>query len=308
MTNDMSKLQDELEIRTLSARFAEAATLRDVDAFVDTWATDGVWRISPPIDRTFVGREEIAAAIPQMLAMWQWFVQMPLSGTIELAGDEAQGRWLVTERARPAHGEGGHYNHGLYDDAYVREGGRWRFRSRTYHYLYLDESPPAGAGFQLKPTSVAPRVRRAASLADVDRWLAAWNSHDIDRILALFEDDMVMFQPQNPRPLTKADVGRFFVTLFNAFPDIHFERSADPTIDGLHVASWERVTGTMKGEFPDPASGARLPPTGRSFDIPGAMHLVYRPNGRLASVQIYWDRQLFAQQLGLVPTSQLPSR
>lgn len=307
MANDLSRLQDELEIRALPARFAEAATLRDHDAFVETWAEDGIWRISPPIDRTFAGRQAIAAAIPRMLALWEWFVQIPSSGTVQLAGDEASGRWLVTERARPASGDGGHFNVGLYEDAYVREQGRWKFRSRTYHYLYLDESAPAGRGFSLDGGRLAAPPRAAASVADVDRWLDAWNSHDIDRILALFDEDAVMFQPQNPRPLGKSDVGRFFGVLFTAFPDIRFERSAAPTVDGLHVASWERVTGTMKAEFPDPATGARLAPTGRSFDIPGAMHLVYRPGGRLASVHIYWDRLLFLQQLGLLP-SQAPGR
>ncbi len=308
MTSDPSRVHDELQIRSLTARFAEAAVLRDYAAFAETWAADGVWRITPPIDRTFVGRDEIAAAIPNMLALWEWFVQLPVSGTIAFAGDEAYGRWLMTERARPVHGDGGHFNHGLYDDHYVRERGEWRFRSRTYHYLYLDDSAPAGRGFRLETSALAARPRGAATIADIERWLAAWNSHDIDRILALFDEDMVMYQPQNPKPLGKADVARFFGLLFSAFPDIRFERSAEPTIDGLQAASWERVTGTMTGEFLDPATGARLAPTGRSFDIPGAMRLVYRPNGRLASVHIYWDRLLFSQQLGLLPGPASASR
>ncbi len=135
---------------------------------------------------------------------------------------------------------------------------------------------------------------------DVYAWLNAWNSHDLDRILALFAEDAVVHQPQNPAPLTKAELRTFFAMLFSAYPDIHFA-SDGHLVAGHEAASWEIVTGTMLGPFTDPATGRAVPPTGRSFRIPGAMRIQYDDDRKIRSVRIYWDRALFAQQLGLLP-------
>lgn len=133
----------------------------------------------------------------------------------------------------------------------------------------------------------------------VHRWLDAWNSHDIEQIKALFTDDMVMYQPQNPKPLNKENTLNYFAGLFGTYPDIHFA-SDGFLIQGLEVASWEIVTATMTGPFHDPATGHTIPPTGKAFEILGAMRLKYSPDGLINSVRIYWDRQSLAQQLGLV--------
>ncbi len=135
--------------------------------------------------------------------------------------------------------------------------------------------------------------------ADVRRWLDAWNSHDINRIVALFSDDVVMHQPQNPQPLTKDGLAAFFSMLFKSYGDIAFELQGH-TIQGREVASWERVTGTMTGAFTDPATGNVIEPTHKSFDILGAMHLSYGDNRLIREVRIYWDRLAMMTQVGLL--------
>jgi SnoaL-like domain len=137
---------DDLAIRNLVASFALAAMQRDYQRFSETWAPNGTWRISPPINVEFTTRANIASAIPSMLARWEWFIQIPHSGVITLDGHSATGEWIMSERAKPATGGGGHFNHGLYRDVYVRHGERWMFAERTYHYLYIDQSEPAGQG------------------------------------------------------------------------------------------------------------------------------------------------------------------
>jgi steroid delta-isomerase-like uncharacterized protein len=135
--------------------------------------------------------------------------------------------------------------------------------------------------------------------ADVQRWLDAWNSHDIDKIVALFTDDVMMHQPQNPQPLTKDGLAGFFSMLFKSYADIRFDLQGH-TIEGREVASWERVTGTMTGAFTDPATGNIIEPTHKSFDILGAMHLSYGDGGLIREVRIYWDRLLMMTQVGLL--------
>lgn len=125
----------------LVSRFAIAANLKDYEAFTATWATDGVWRIMPPIDVTIQGCHTINEGICGLLGKWEWFVQIPHEGVITLKDeDHATGRWIISERAKPAHGEGGHFNHGIYLDHYVRENGQWKCARRGYNYRYLDES------------------------------------------------------------------------------------------------------------------------------------------------------------------------
>jgi ketosteroid isomerase-like protein len=57
--------------------------------------------------------------------------------------------------------------------------------------------------------------------ADVDRWAVAWNSHDIDTVMALFAPDVVIDQPENPKPLHINGVRAFFGMIFKAYPDFH---------------------------------------------------------------------------------------
>ena len=139
----------------------------------------------------------------------------------------------------------------------------------------------------------------AITKADVHRWLDAWNSHDIKRISDLFTEDVIMHQPQNPVPLTKEALLRYFGGLFGTYPDIHFETDG-MVLEGLQAASWEIVTGTMLGVFKDPATGNDVQPTGKSFKIPGAMRLVYTEESLIKEVTIYWDRMLLMAQVGLL--------
>ena len=135
--------------------------------------------------------------------------------------------------------------------------------------------------------------------ADVEKWIGAWNTHDLEKIAALFAEDAVMFQPQNPKPLTKEAMLGYFGMLFKSYADINFA-SEGATIENNEVASWEIVTGTMTGEFHDPATGKTIAPTNKSFKVDGAMHIVYNDAGQIKSVKIYWDRMDMYQQVGLL--------
>ncbi len=147
--------------------------------------------------------------------------------------------------------------------------------------------------------SISTKTKQMITKNEVYEWLDAWNSHDMNKILDLFADSALVYQPQNPEPLTKDKVAFFFSNLFKTYPDIHFETDGY-IIEGNEVASWEIVTGTMTGDFHDPATGKMVAPTGKSFKIPGAMRIIYDDTKKIASVRIYWDRLSFNQQLGLI--------
>jgi len=64
-----------------------------------------------------------------------------------------------------------------------------------------------------------------------DEWIAAWNSHDLDRILAHYEDDFEMSSPvirivagePSGKLRGKTAVGAYWSRALQRSPDLHFE-------------------------------------------------------------------------------------
>jgi len=145
-------------------------------------------------------------------------------------------------------------------------------------------------------------VRETAPIthADVDRWAAAWNSHEIETVMALFAPNVAIDQPENPKPLDLAGTRAFFGMIFKAYPDFHVVvRQA--VVEGNTAVSIEQVTGTWSGPFIDPATGVSTPGNGRKFDHPGVMVLTYREDHKITHVSIYWDQLTVDRQLGITP-------
>jgi steroid delta-isomerase-like uncharacterized protein len=136
--------------------------------------------------------------------------------------------------------------------------------------------------------------------ADLDRWQAAWNSRDIDTVLALFASDARIDQPENPKPLDLKAARGFFGMIFRAYPDFHIVVRRG-IIEGMTAVSVEQVTGTWRGPFVDPASGKSTPRNGRHFDHPGVMVIDYAPDHRIEHLAIYWDQLIVDHQLGITP-------
>ena len=167
----------------------------------------------------------------------------------------------------------------------------------------LAASPLQAAAAALAPVNGAPGDEAASGQgpithADIQVWADAWNSHDIDTVMALFSPDVVIHQPANPKPLDTAGIHHFFSMIFQAYPDFHVVVT-DAVVDGLKGVSIEEVTGTWSGPYTDPATGKTMPGNGRKFDHPGVMVLTYQPDHKIKQVDIYWDRLQVNQQLGL---------
>ena len=150
-------------------------------------------------------------------------------------------------------------------------------------------SPVASIG---APTDVTHR--------DVAIWAAAWNSHNINTVLALFDRNVQIDQPENSKPLDYDGARKFFSMIFKAYPDFHVAvRQA--IVDGNTAVSVEEVTGTWSGPFIDPSTGKTTPGNGRHFDHPGAMVISYNAAHKIVHVSIYWDQLTVDHQLGISP-------
>ena len=125
----------------------------------------------------------------------------------------------------------------------------------------------------------------------------AWNRHDPAAIVAAFAEGGTYSDPNAPDGLSGAAIADYAGELFAAFPDLSFDvRGAAPAGDGVVGVRWTK-RGTNTGSF------RGSPPTGSTVALPGADFIVVE-GGKISSVEGYFDRRTFAEQLGFQVTVQ----
>ncbi len=89
--------QDYFDIRQLCERYVDAVNRRDAEAWVETWAPDGVWEY---------GLNDPAKGHSELIEFWNYVMQnmdavflTVDSGVVDSVGEEeAKARWYHTER------------------------------------------------------------------------------------------------------------------------------------------------------------------------------------------------------------------
>jgi steroid delta-isomerase-like uncharacterized protein len=133
----------------------------------------------------------------------------------------------------------------------------------------------------------------------MERWAAAWNSHEPERLLELMTEDIVYDDSAWPETMRgHADVRAFLDHSWRAFPDLTFEGVGSPLIaaDEPRAAFWWRGRGTNSGPIDPPG----VPPTGKRVEFEGADFHEYR-DGKVARLRIVFDMADVSRQLGLLP-------
>jgi len=90
-----------------------------------------------------------------------------------------------------------------------------------------------------------------------NEWIAAWNSHDLDRIMSHYANELEFYSPLiiklniNPdgRITHKTDLRDYFKIGLEKFPDLHF--SLNNVLVGLNsvVLYYGSVNNTLSAEF-----------------------------------------------------------
>jgi len=136
VTEPYDPLTEELALRDLVHRYADAVSRRDSAAVAGAFTDDGVW-IVPGYGEPR-GRAEIAAFLDDLLGSWATIVHALLSGRVHLDAtdhDRATGRWYIAEFGQRGDGVEVFFA-GVYHDEYARVGGLWRFARRRYDSLF----------------------------------------------------------------------------------------------------------------------------------------------------------------------------
>jgi steroid delta-isomerase-like uncharacterized protein len=137
-------------------------------------------------------------------------------------------------------------------------------------------------------------------LADfAERWEAAWNSHQPDRVLELMSEDIVYDDSAWPRTTRgHGDVREFLESVWRGMPDLAFEMVEGPFLHPgeAKAAFYWKGTGTFTGPLDPPG----FAPTGARIEIDGFDLQEYR-DGRVCRLRIVTDMLDVSRQLGLMP-------
>jgi len=133
-------VEDELAIRDLCARYIDAINRIDDELWKSTWAEDASWSL---LGQDLSGRDNLVTFWRNTMGVFNFVIMTLNSGTVDIQGDRATGRWYVKEQMSIKGTEPG-IMLGIYDDEYVKQDGCWLFQSRKYHILYQGPADMSG--------------------------------------------------------------------------------------------------------------------------------------------------------------------
>ena len=137
----MTLMEDELALRNLMGRYTDTVNRVDADAWIATWAEDGVWNL---LGNPVSGRDNILALWKQMMSSFEFAIMLPSSCLFEVDGDTASGHWYLHEYTRDPEGNASTVL-SRYLDTYTRQGGQWLFQSRDYSFIYNGPADLSGS-------------------------------------------------------------------------------------------------------------------------------------------------------------------
>ncbi|MBH77053.1 MAG: hypothetical protein CL897_02325 [Dehalococcoidia bacterium] len=121
-------------IRQLCERYVDAINRRDSEAWVETWAPNGIWDYG--VENPPKGREGLTLFWERAMANITGVVIVVNSGVVDsVNGNSATARWYHTEDVQIGE-ETRMSGVAVYEDNLVRIDGQWRFARRTHDLLY----------------------------------------------------------------------------------------------------------------------------------------------------------------------------
>lgn len=123
--------------------------------------------------------------------------------------------------------------------------------------------------------------------------LAAWNSHDVERVESFYAGDYFGEDVGQARAQHgPQERSRVLASYIRAFPDLHF--TGETIVDGNQAALAWTMTGTHHGTL------MRIPPTGRRICVRG-VSLLRIEDGKVTHGLNIWDTAGLLRALGLLP-------
>ncbi len=143
------------------------------------------------------------------------------------------------------------------------------------------------------------------TVADVtridDQGIRAWDQHDVEGFVALFDENAQWVDVGVPQPMRGKDTFRQYMqTWYTAFPDMR-ARATNRVVSEDAVATEVAWEGTHTGPLQGPPGTTAIPPTGRKVAGKGAYFAKVR-NGKIVEFHSHPDLAGTLMQLGLMPS------
>ncbi len=136
-----------------------------------------------------------------------------------------------------------------------------------------------------------------AALEDaIGRYNEAWNSHDLDAIMAMHAPDMVFENHTAGEAAEGEEVRGHIGSIFETWPDIHFETRRLYVRDGVVTQEWT-ATATHANEMRRGELVAA--PTGKTIEWNG-IDVIPFDDGLVKRKDVYSDSVSILRQLGLI--------
>jgi steroid delta-isomerase-like uncharacterized protein len=123
-----------------------------------------------------------------------------------------------------------------------------------------------------------------------EKWIAAWNSHDPDKMLPVFTDD-VYYEDVAYGEVSRghAELRKFAASEFEAVPDLEL-KLVRASIQGDHGTIEWSFSGTDKGVYK----------TGKKFTVRGVSVIDVR-DGKISRSLDFYDSGTIMRQVGVLP-------
>jgi steroid delta-isomerase-like uncharacterized protein len=130
----------------------------------------------------------------------------------------------------------------------------------------------------------------------IDRYNEAWNDHDLDAIMAMHAPDMVFENHTAGESAEGDDAREHIASIFETWPDIHFETRRLYVRDGVVTQEWTATathTNKMRrGEI-------EVEPTGTKIEWRGVDVIPFE-DGLIKRKDVYSDSVSILRQVGLL--------
>jgi steroid delta-isomerase-like uncharacterized protein len=126
--------------------------------------------------------------------------------------------------------------------------------------------------------------------AVAEKWIAAWNSHDPDKMLPVFTDD-VFYEDVAFGEVShgRAEFRKFAVEEFEGVPDLELKLVRAAIHNGHGTIEWN-FSGTDKGVYK----------TGKKFTVRGVSVIDVR-DGKISRSLDFYDTGTIMRQVGVLP-------
>jgi steroid delta-isomerase-like uncharacterized protein len=134
-----------------------------------------------------------------------------------------------------------------------------------------------------------------------DEGLAAWNTHDIERFVALCAEDIVWHDVANPEPYRgKEGVRQFMQAWMTAFPNLSAHLKSRVVSEDT-VADEIEFSGTNSGPLQMAPGMPAIPATGKTVSNGKGTYFVHVRDGKIVEFNSYPDVAGMMMELGLMP-------